>query len=345
MAAFVAALISRGDLESTSAPSPSTEDLPHEDHGPTLNTVFWTLTSVSFLFMTLRLWCKYLRGRYLWWDDYVLIASWIALCVSAATTTVCVSLDYGKHLHDMRPEVSTKMQFVAVFAGFFSVLSAAWSKTSFALTVIRLSEPWMRKMIWFIIVTLNGILGTAMLFMWVKCRPFGKIWDDSIEGWCIDPAKVITLYQWSAGYSGSMDIVLALCPWVLLWRLGMTKREKAGVAICMSMGVVAGAASFVKMIMLPKLSGDPTETVAVTIWGGAEGSITIIAASIPVLRNLVIREKSAARAEPSPDPSDERRRRAQVSCTTEGSSISPSFGKVEFSSPAVDTVRTWDAKD
>ena len=29
------------------------------------------------------------------------------------------------------------------------------------------------------------------------------------------------------------------------------------------------------------------ETVAVTIWGGAEGSITIIAASIPVLRTLI----------------------------------------------------------
>ncbi|KAK0655011.1 hypothetical protein B0T16DRAFT_396037 [Cercophora newfieldiana] len=97
----------------------------------------------------------------------------------------------------------------------------------------------MRRMIWFIIVSLNGILGTAMLFMWVKCRPFAKIWDESLEGgWCIEPAKVITLYQWSAGYSGAMDIVLALCPWVLLWNLSMLKREKVGVAICMSMGVV-----------------------------------------------------------------------------------------------------------
>jgi len=196
MASFVAALTAR---QSTPAGQP-TDDLPHEDHGPTLNTVFWTLTSVSFLFMSLRLWCKHLRGRYLWWDDYVLIASWIALCVSAATTTVCVALDYGKHGYDMRAEVSTKMQLVAVFAGFFSVLSAAWSKTSFALTIVRLSEPWMKTMIWVIIVTLNGILGTAMLFMWVKCRPFAKIWDSSIQGgWCIAPSKVITLYQWSAG--------------------------------------------------------------------------------------------------------------------------------------------------
>lgn len=177
----------------------STDHLPHDDLGPLLNTVFWTLTSLAFVFMTLRLYCKYLRGRRLWWDDYVLIASWIALCVSAATTTVCVALDYGKHSYDMRPENLPKMPFIAVFAGFFSVLAASWSKTSFALTLLRLSERWMRIMIWFIIITLNAIMGTAMLFMWVKCRPFAKIWDDSIRGTCISPAKIVILYQWSAG--------------------------------------------------------------------------------------------------------------------------------------------------
>jgi H+/Cl- antiporter ClcA len=123
----------------------------------------------------------------------------ISLAVSASTTSVCVSLDYGKNLYDMNPANLPKMPFVAVFAGFFSVLAAAWSKTSFALTLLRLSQGWLRAVIWFIIVTLNAIMGTAMLFMWVKCRPFAKIWDDSVEGWCIDPAKIVVLYQWSAG--------------------------------------------------------------------------------------------------------------------------------------------------
>jgi hypothetical protein len=177
----------------------------HDDLGPLLNAVFWTLTSLSFLILALRLYCKYLRGRYLWWDDYVLMASWIALCVSAATTTVCVALDYGKHGYDIRPENLPKMPFVAVFAGFFSVLSASWSKTSFALTLLRLSsERWMRVVLWFIMVTLNAIMGAAMLTMWIKCRPVAKIWDDSVDGWCIPASKIITLYQWSAGRSPTL---------------------------------------------------------------------------------------------------------------------------------------------
>jgi len=99
----------------------------------------------------------------------------------------------------MDPKNLPKMPFIAVFAGFFSVLSAAWSKTSFALTMLRLSHGVIKALIWFLIITVNAILGTAMLFMWIKCRPFAKIWDEKLEGWCIDPSKIVTLYQWSAG--------------------------------------------------------------------------------------------------------------------------------------------------
>ncbi|KAK4153813.1 hypothetical protein C8A00DRAFT_43316 [Chaetomidium leptoderma] len=285
-------------LELRSSAQPVDDGLTHEDLGPQLNLVFWLLTGLATVFLILRLYCKFHRSRSLWWDDHFLIAAWVSLVVSAATTSVCVSLDYGKHSYDMRPENLPKMPFVAVFAGFFSVLAAAWSKTSFGLTMLRLTQGRMKAVVWFIIITLNAIMGTAMLTMWVKCYPFARIWDGSIEGQCIDPAKIVTLYQWSAGWSGSADVILALLPWSILFNMRQTlsTRERIGIAVAMSMGIVAGVASFVKMVMLPKLTGDPTETVAVTIWGGAEGAITIIAASIPVLRALIRGEASGSNA-------------------------------------------------
>ena len=294
MATFVPAVLgSRQSPTVGPTTTTTTDDLPHDDLGPRLNAVFWSLTSLSLVFMCTRLYCKYLRGRYLWWDDYVLVASWIALAVSAATTTVCVALDYGKHGYDIRPENLPEMPFVAVFAGFFSVLSATWSKTSFALTLIRLSERWMRLMIWGIIVTLNAIMGTAMLFMWVKCTPFAKIWDVEIEGTCIPPAKVIVLYQWSAGMFCRWRIRSTLFLTMdrrVLWRHGCcpcalslgdaveAEHDEAGKVWCchlhehgrcVSFPILirgehatdrvcsAGLASFVKLAMLPHLAGDP----------------------------------------------------------------------------------------
>jgi EamA domain-containing membrane protein RarD len=140
----------------------------------------------------------------------------------------------------MPQENLPKMPFIAVFAGFFSVLAAAWSKTSFGLTLLRLCQGWTKYFIWFLIITMNAIMGTAMLLMWVKCHPFAKVWDDKLEGWCIDPAKIVYMYQWSAGWSGSCDVLLALLPWTILFSMRQTLnvKERLGIAVAMSMGLV-----------------------------------------------------------------------------------------------------------
>jgi hypothetical protein len=39
-------------------------------------------------------------------------------------------------------------------------------------------------------------------------------------------------------YSGVMDIFLALLPWPIIWKLQMKRKEKIGVALAMSMGVL-----------------------------------------------------------------------------------------------------------
>jgi hypothetical protein len=51
---------------------------PHDDYGPQLNYGIWMLTAVSTGFLGLRVYCKFLRHRKLWWDDHVLIASWVS---------------------------------------------------------------------------------------------------------------------------------------------------------------------------------------------------------------------------------------------------------------------------
>lgn len=39
-------------------------------------------------------------------------------------------------------------------------------------------------------------------------------------------------------YSAVMDVVLAFLPWKFIWGLQMGKKEKVGVVIAMSMGVL-----------------------------------------------------------------------------------------------------------
>lgn len=46
------------------------------------------------------------------------------------------------------------------------------------------------------------------------------------------------------GYSAAMDFVLALLPWQIIWNLQMKRKEKFGVAVAMSMGILYVSAPF-----------------------------------------------------------------------------------------------------
>ena len=72
-----------------------------------------------------------------------------------------------------------------------------------------------------------------------------------------------------------MDVALAFLPWKYIWSLQMSKKEKAGVVLAMSMGVLyvtsfryprgscttncnsAGAAAGLKTATLPTVATDP----------------------------------------------------------------------------------------
>lgn len=53
--------------------------LPHDDRGPALYGVSWGLTALASTLLGLRVYCKLLGHRALWWDDWILIASWVCL--------------------------------------------------------------------------------------------------------------------------------------------------------------------------------------------------------------------------------------------------------------------------
>lgn len=53
---------------------------PNTDEGPQFLATVWILTIVATIFIVLRVYCKITGHKKLWWDDYVLAASWVRLC-------------------------------------------------------------------------------------------------------------------------------------------------------------------------------------------------------------------------------------------------------------------------
>ena len=91
------------------------------------------------------------------------------------------------------PSWSTTL-FIMNMTGFWSIWAAAWSKTAFAITLLRLASPKIKWIIWFIIVTINVGLTLAAIFMWVQCDPPRKVWETDLPGTCWD-GNVIVAYN------------------------------------------------------------------------------------------------------------------------------------------------------
>ncbi|KAK1756523.1 hypothetical protein QBC47DRAFT_451980 [Echria macrotheca] len=262
--------------------------LDYEDNGPRILITTWTLTGLSGAFLLVRLACKLHTKRRLWWDDYVLALSWVMLVTSIGLVTFSVSKGLGKHVYAVSPANFPVLGVVGNLTGTFSILAATWSKSSFALTLLRLMQGRMRILLWFIIITINIFMSLNAVFMWIRCTPVEKTWNPFAPGTCWQEDIYPIYGMFAAGYSAGMEFILALLPWRVIWKLQMKRKEKFGVAVAMSMGIFAASTAVVKTVEIPTLASPDFTFVSapLVLWGAAESGVTIMAASIPVLRTL-----------------------------------------------------------
>ncbi|KAI1398873.1 hypothetical protein F4819DRAFT_510703 [Hypoxylon fuscum] len=235
-------------------------DVPFEptgapSNGPQTNAIVWTFAALATSFLGLRVVCKYRKHNHLWWDDWLLVASWFLMIAACSLVSVNVAAGFGKHDKDVDPREFDGLGMRNMIVGSMLNLSAAWSKTSFAVSLLRIATPRLRIVIWLLIVSMNILMHAGVVIGWVACHPVEKFWKYNIEGECW-PAKItLPISIFINVYSGCMDLVLALLSWCIIIKLHMNLREKIGIAMAMSMGVFAGVTAIVKGVGLTVLDG------------------------------------------------------------------------------------------
>ncbi|KAI0888715.1 uncharacterized protein GGS22DRAFT_196596 [Annulohypoxylon maeteangense] len=292
-------------------------DVPN--NGPQTNNIIWAFTAVATAFLGLRMICKYRRHSHIWSDDWFLVASWVLLVISCILVSISITDGFGKHDRDINPEVLSDLGLRSVVVGSLYTISSAWSKTSFAISLLRLATSRMRILIWSIIVSMNVFLHMSAVLTWASCRPIEKLWKHTPEGECWPPEIIMPTGIFFNGtsshfmrvgascplansnirktrflsavlaYSGFADLVLVLLSWSIVMKLRIDFKEKIGVGIAMSMGLFAGGAAIFKTIELTAIDERDFnyQGSKLIVRNVAEIATTIIAASIPVLRTLV----------------------------------------------------------
>lgn len=150
--------------------------------------------------------------------------------------TICVTIStahygLGRHIYTVPLEYFPQLSLLGNFAATFALLGVMASKTSFAVTILRLTTEWTRALVWFIIIAINTLTSVSVIMTWIPCDP------RRASTVCV-PVPVYVNYSIFAGaFSGATDLGLALLPWYLIWDMNINIREKLGIGVAMSLGV------------------------------------------------------------------------------------------------------------
>lgn len=111
----------------------------------------------------------------------------LVLKTSAFIISIAISKGLGKHVQAIPEENLPAIGLIGNFIGTLSILASVWSKTSFAITLLRLlSGRWTKDLLWLGVATIHVFLIINILFMWIRCSPAAKTWDAYMEGTCWD---------------------------------------------------------------------------------------------------------------------------------------------------------------
>jgi hypothetical protein len=105
-----------------------------------------------------------------------------------------VKYGIGLYWEDMDPLKLPVVLILSYASGLGGTVAAAWSKTSFAITLLRISNGWVKWVLWFIIISVNVALGVSGLILWIQCWPLQKLWMPDVEGACW-PKLTVERYQ------------------------------------------------------------------------------------------------------------------------------------------------------
>lgn len=107
-----------------------------------VNGAGWTMLVIATIFLVLRLYSRLSRSKSLWWDDYILIISTALLVISMSFLTKAMSIGYL----DYDPASLEVVMFWRI-SQTHQIVSLALAKTSFGLTLLRLSNKWQKALL------------------------------------------------------------------------------------------------------------------------------------------------------------------------------------------------------
>ncbi|KAJ1323480.1 hypothetical protein MN608_11635 [Microdochium nivale] len=114
----------------------------------------------------------------------------VYFAISSVQLSVNISHSYSRPGTKIDPVNAYTVGFGGLIVGAFIIVAAVWSKTSFALTLVRIAGPKLKIVLWAIIVLMNTFQFAAIIIQWTQCSPIEKIWNRRLTGGTCWPVPI-----------------------------------------------------------------------------------------------------------------------------------------------------------
>jgi hypothetical protein len=121
------------------------------------------------------------------------------LGTDAVTTVLVDRLGLGHHAPLLADTTPVELTLLLSSRATLTITAIVWTKTAFAITLLRLTQGATRTLVWFIIISINVAMGFSAVVPWIQCIPLHKGWDSSIEGACWGPQVGVDIWIATAG--------------------------------------------------------------------------------------------------------------------------------------------------
>ncbi|KAL9599164.1 MAG: hypothetical protein Q9219_004031 [cf. Caloplaca sp. 3 TL-2023] len=230
-------------------------------------------TSLAIVVVALRMTTRIGLIRRLGWDDWTILCALAGHIVGLGFVATEVHYGFGRHrvyIGEWQYAEFLKFSYGEWIQTFQTLM---FTKISICCLLLRIpiERYFLRPLqgaIVFLVVT-NIIL----TFLWIfQCNPIRGAWNKQTEATCFTDAQLQRIIISQAIISIISDVVLALSPLLILWKVQIEVRVKAGLCVLMSLGIIVTVAL------------QRAARVTNWQWRSWEVTIGIIAASIPTLR-------------------------------------------------------------
>ncbi|KAL1798660.1 hypothetical protein ACET3X_002697 [Alternaria dauci] len=288
------AIVSRQEGGPPMMPVRSPEYMAENQAGRLL-AVEGSLFALSTTAVLMRFYVRVFMLKTFGWDDVMMAIALALSCSTLGLFLKVIDLGLGKHAEAFPLENIFPFFKVMYFYSILIISAYSFIKLSIGFFLLRLADrtKWRPFLISMLVFIAAFTIGSTFAIIF-QCIPVQAGWDYNLRppmgtAKCYDANIFKNVGVFNSSVNIATDLLFALIPIPMVWKLQVTIQTRIGLAVILSLGLFASAVAIYKTPMqynFFKIMDWSGEGAWYYIWQQVELHVGIIAACLPAMKPL-----------------------------------------------------------